>query len=573
MTDSKDLDKYIGQISGDLTAISLTGSKFECQCTCGTKIDVYASNFTKGLIKSCGSTCCQQRRNLEKVRAKYVGQTFGKLLVLDAEYNKNNIYLKFRCHCGNNGTARQFDVAKCIIKSCGCLFAPYPDEYYLNKKFERLTVKYIHKNDKDELIATCICDCGNEKITKACYLLNQDVKSCGCLKLESSSANGKSLKGKSYKSWNQYIGKKYNSLTVISMVDEVRYLTECDCGKRVIYSASLVVRGKVRSCADNYCIASFANSKVGPESIGKVFNNLTIISLFRKDNPIRYNETDLIASCKCICGNQKDINAYQVVSGQTKSCGCIKKNKPGTQKEGDLRQCRGRCGQFKILNDQNFPRRDGSDHLWRWECFDCRRAPPLSKEETEALLKLREEKKIWTRLHSNISRNIRYYASKNGTKKEYNTEKYLPYSMKELKAHIESLWEPWMNWENQGHYKAENWVDNDQSTWRWQIDHIKPASEFFYTKPEDPDCQACWALSNLRPISAKENWYDGVYRTRHQTKKTSSRIIPKQENILPQPITSEVMTANEVSEVIHSMYSEPELLFTEVEQPKICQVK
>jgi hypothetical protein len=81
----------------------------------------------------------------------------------------------------------------------------------------------------------------------------------------------------------------------------------------------------------------------------------------------------------------------------------------------------------------------------------------------------------------------------------------MPYSINELKIHIESQFEPWMNWENWGVYDPETWDDNDDSTWMWQIDHIVPQYNFPYSSMEDNNFKKCWALSNLRPYSAKNN--------------------------------------------------------------------
>jgi len=93
---------------------------------------------------------------------------------------------------------------------------------------------------------------------------------------------------------------------------------------------------------------------------------------------------------------------------------------------------------------------------------------------------------------------------------------YLPYTIQELKDHIEKQFEPWMTWNNQGLYVAENWNDNDQTTWKWQLDHIIPASSFNYTSMEDQTFKECWALSNLRPLSAKQNQLDGAIKIRHK---------------------------------------------------------
>ena len=81
----------------------------------------------------------------------------------------------------------------------------------------------------------------------------------------------------------------------------------------------------------------------------------------------------------------------------------------------------------------------------------------------------------------------------------------LCYYAQELKEHLESLFEPWMTWNNWGVYNAKTWDDNDQSTWTWNIDHIKPISHFIIISLDDPQLKECWALSNLRPYSAKLN--------------------------------------------------------------------
>lgn len=73
-----------------------------------------------------------------------------------------------------------------------------------------------------------------------------------------------------------------------------------------------------------------------------------------------------------------------------------------------------------------------------------------------------------------------------------------------------------MNWDNYGSYGPKTWNDNDQSTWRWQLDHITPQSDLPYTSIGDENFKKCWALENLRPLSAKQNMIDGVTRTRHK---------------------------------------------------------
>lgn len=96
------------------------------------------------------------------------------------------------------------------------------------------------------------------------------------------------------------------------------------------------------------------------------------------------------------------------------------------------------------------------------------------------------------------------------------TWEHLPYTPLELKEHIENLFEPWMTWDNHGKYNPKTWDDNDQSTWTWQLDHIEPQSKFPYKSMKSKLFKECWALSNLRPLSAKQNIIDGGRQTRHR---------------------------------------------------------
>lgn len=78
---------------------------------------------------------------------------------------------------------------------------------------------------------------------------------------------------------------------------------------------------------------------------------------------------------------------------------------------------------------------------------------------------------------------------------------YLPYSMMDLKLHLESLWEPWMDWSNWGGY--------DPNVRTWQIDHIVPQSKLPYSDFNEVNFFKCWALTNLRPLESKLNLEKG----------------------------------------------------------------
>lgn len=65
------------------------------------------------------------------------------------------------------------------------------------------------------------------------------------------------------------------------------------------------------------------------------------------------------------------------------------------------------------------------------------------------------------------------------------------YTVEQLRQHLESQFTPEMNWSNYGTY--------------WELDHITPRFKFYYESYDDKQFKQCWALSNLRPLTIKEN--------------------------------------------------------------------
>lgn len=93
------------------------------------------------------------------------------------------------------------------------------------------------------------------------------------------------------------------------------------------------------------------------------------------------------------------------------------------------------------------------------------------------------------KLRKNCSRliNIAFKGNKNNL----SILDYLPYTMNELKKHLERQFDGKMNWNNYGSY--------------WHIDHIYPQSLLPYISMEDDNFKRCWALDNLQPLEAVAN--------------------------------------------------------------------
>ena len=89
----------------------------------------------------------------------------------------------------------------------------------------------------------------------------------------------------------------------------------------------------------------------------------------------------------------------------------------------------------------------------------------------------------------------RLQAALKGESKSASTMKLIGCTRDELRRHIESKFEPWMTWENQGRGG-------------WDIEHIKACANFNLGDPEQ-QC-ACFNWSNLQPMEHIANIKKGV---------------------------------------------------------------
>jgi len=152
------------------------------------------------------------------------------------------------------------------------------------------------------------------------------------------------------------------------------------------------------------------------------------------------------------------------------------------------------------------------------QCRDC--AKPIENKNksccNECLAKISIKNKnkfkqnIQFKIRNLISKEINVHLKNNGSSKNGEScLKYLPFTVNQLKEHLEKQFEQWMDWSNHGLYRTKIWNDDNMSTWTWQIDHITPCDALPYTSMDDENFKKCWALENLRPLSAKENLKKG----------------------------------------------------------------
>ncbi|XKM40333.1 hypothetical protein A4U53_030855 [Rhizobium ruizarguesonis] len=93
------------------------------------------------------------------------------------------------------------------------------------------------------------------------------------------------------------------------------------------------------------------------------------------------------------------------------------------------------------------------------------------------------------RLDRAISSSV-YASIKRGSKNGKSTFDLLGYSLEQLVARLEPLFQHGMSWENYG---------------EWHVDHVFPKASFGYSTPECEGFKKAWALSNLQPLWADDN--------------------------------------------------------------------
>lgn len=115
-------------------------------------------------------------------------------------------------------------------------------------------------------------------------------------------------------------GMRFNHLTVVEPADSDGrqhrlWKCICDCGATTFATTSDLRGGHKKSCG---CLKRVSHAK---DHRGERFGMLTVMkrvgtNKFRK----------ALWQCKCDCGKTVDVSSVDLVTGNTKSCGCLGKN-------------------------------------------------------------------------------------------------------------------------------------------------------------------------------------------------------------------------------------------------------
>lgn len=115
-------------------------------------------------------------------------------------------------------------------------------------------------------------------------------------------------------------GMRFGRLTVVEYSGDGKWLCSCDCGNETTVQTSHLNSGHTQSCG---CYMRDRTSEANSHNLtGKRFERLVVVE---KTDGYEVNERLTLTEylCKCDCGNYIAVLASNLVSGNTKSCGCI----------------------------------------------------------------------------------------------------------------------------------------------------------------------------------------------------------------------------------------------------------
>lgn len=171
---------------------------------------------------------------------------------------------------------------------------------------------------------------------------------------------------------DEYIGRKYGSLTVIKRVDDYvspkgvkssRYLCLCDCGNEYITRGGWLKCGKSISCSE--CSQKRKSSSMAKDLTGKLFGRWKVL------NKATTDKKGVYWNCVCSCGNTGVIRGTSLTSGNSTSCGCFASEKLRDDRLIDLKGQK--FGRLLVLERvEDFISSVNGKHRGRWKCqCDC----------------------------------------------------------------------------------------------------------------------------------------------------------------------------------------------------------
>jgi hypothetical protein len=255
------------------------------------------------------------------------GQVFGEMTVIEyvGQSKKKAAMWLCRCSCGNEKVTLSSSLRKGSVTSCGCRrrevfrrhsFSGQPKHKdMVGQVFGKLTVTSRADPPRDRFLQAmwrCRCECGNNIDVRGSHLRKENgQKSCSKCRPYA----GKLLPYK--------VGQVIGNLTILELApgyyktregSHRGWRCQCKCGKIIVVTSSNLKSQK--SCLD--CSRKEGGKKQILPLTGRKFGRLLVIG----PTEVRYHGY-VVWKCRCDCGEVKYLPTHSLVTGNTKSCGCI----------------------------------------------------------------------------------------------------------------------------------------------------------------------------------------------------------------------------------------------------------
>lgn len=150
----------------------------------------------------------------------------------------------------------------------------------------------------------CRCGCGKELTATAQELLEGERRSCGC--------------GRKRIHCGDITGVRSGRLVAVRPTENRRrssllWLCKCDCGGEILAEPYKIRNHVISSCG---CVRTERKVK---DLTGQHFGRLTALERLDKKRG-----SSFLWRCRCDCGGMVETSANSLLSGNTRSCGCLR---------------------------------------------------------------------------------------------------------------------------------------------------------------------------------------------------------------------------------------------------------
>ena len=188
------------------------------------------------------------------------------------------------------------------------------------QKFNRLTVLFPIEGTGRGVYWACECECGNYIIARGDGLRRGTTKSCGCWNTE---VRIQQCNKRNLDKANEIFNQKFEFITLIKLLgtnEQQDRLVECQCSCGNIFTTTVehLKSGHTKSCG---CLKKEKARENGgfKDLTGQKFGKLLVLEHIIKEK----NRSYACWKCLCDCGNFTIVRSNHLLSGNTKSCGCL----------------------------------------------------------------------------------------------------------------------------------------------------------------------------------------------------------------------------------------------------------